>query len=143
MVIKRPIEKDEKILNAMDEKNSSNVPHECKTEKAENKLEFKYEFYPNVCQECLAQNELDKYLFENKKIVIRQIDDDEPVSTQQLNTLSQTSNGQIPSTNGSSQTDQVERLNSNELKSKKSDTQMDNEDDCEIIHLVNLIIYLC
>lgn len=33
-------------------------------------------FDPDVCEICMEQNELEKYLFDNKKIAIRQIDED-------------------------------------------------------------------
>lgn len=38
--------------------------------------ENQYKFDPDVCDICIEQNELEKYLFDHKKIAIRQIDDD-------------------------------------------------------------------
>ena len=61
---------------------------------AENKTEiepvYSYIFEPSICEFCLEKNELDKYLFENKKIFIRLIDDELP----------KTSNGDTPKANG-------------------------------------------
>lgn len=39
--------------------------------------QLNYEFEPQVCTECLAQNQFDKMIFENKKILIRLQDDEE------------------------------------------------------------------
>ncbi len=41
---------------------------------------FVYDFEPKVCYDCIAQNEMDKCFFENKKIIIRQVDDEERYS---------------------------------------------------------------
>ena len=39
-------------------------------------VQFDFVFKPQSCHECLRQNELSKMQFENKKIFIRQIDED-------------------------------------------------------------------
>jgi NDP-sugar pyrophosphorylase family protein len=41
---------------------------------------FYYLFEPEVCQKCIRMNELTKFIFENKKIFIRQIDEDNPTT---------------------------------------------------------------
>jgi hypothetical protein len=41
---------------------------------------FYYLFEPEVCQICIKMNELTKLVFENKKIFIRQIDEDNPTT---------------------------------------------------------------
>ncbi|RMZ96708.1 Ubiquitin carboxyl-terminal hydrolase 48 [Brachionus plicatilis] len=46
-----------------------------------------FEFEPQVCQDCMAQNELDKMLFENKKILIRFQDEEENNCTSKLENL--------------------------------------------------------
>lgn len=46
-----------------------------------------FEFEPQVCQDCMAQNELDKMLFENKKILIRIQDEEENNCTSKLENL--------------------------------------------------------
>ena len=45
-------------------------------EKAPKETNFTYIFEPAVCEQCVQQSELDKHMFENKKIFIRQVDDD-------------------------------------------------------------------
>ena len=48
---------------------------ECKSGETES---FSFIFEPSTCEVCLEKNELDKYLFENRKIFIRIIDDETP-----------------------------------------------------------------
>ncbi len=50
---------------------------ECKNGETES---FSFIFEPSTCEVCLEKNELDKYLFENKKIFIRIIDDETPAA---------------------------------------------------------------
>lgn len=99
------------------------------------KHDFEFDFFPNVCQECLTQNELEKFLFENKKIFIRTLDEEDGlVSQNHASTSSQTSSvSQISSMSNltQSQATESEKLVSNDLKAK---TSADNDDDCEIIH---------
>lgn len=64
-------------------------------EKAELTFTYVFDFSPEVCQICLEQNELDKFFFENKKVVIRLIEDDQPAS-----------NGQGSNTNGDNQSNE-------------------------------------
>lgn len=50
---------------------------ECKSGETES---FSFIFEPSTCEVCLEKNELDKYLFENRKIFIRIIDDETPAA---------------------------------------------------------------
>ena len=77
-------------------------------------------FEPDVCQQCIEQNELDKYLFENKKIYIRQIEEDSPP--------------QVPSV--PSNTIQIEAIPSAENLESGACDQNNKEDDSEIMFLV-------
>lgn len=53
-------------------------PQEQKQEQPTNKEQLlnQFLFDPDVCEVCMEQNELEKYLFVNKRIAVRQIDDD-------------------------------------------------------------------
>ncbi|CAF0845967.1 unnamed protein product, partial [Brachionus calyciflorus] len=88
-----------------------------------NDEQFYYDFEPGICQECLTRNELDRIIFENKKILIRQQDDEELNGSTQ-NTLSSTST----QPNILSQLEE-KKFPINDLKKKSDDS-----DDCEIIH---------
>lgn len=58
------------------------IPNELETanEGSEPTFTYVFDFSPEVCQICLEQNELDKFFFENKKVIIRLIEDDQPAS---------------------------------------------------------------
>ena len=49
-----------------------------------------FKFDPDVCEICMEQNEINKYLFENKKIAIRQVD--EELSTSDKNSVEMNQN---------------------------------------------------
>lgn len=49
--------------------------------------QLNYEFVPEVCKDCMVQNELVKMLFENKKILVRLQDDEENGSVSKLDNL--------------------------------------------------------
>lgn len=42
----------------------------------DNIVKYSFKFEPEVCGICMEQNEINKYLFENKKIAIRQVDEE-------------------------------------------------------------------
>lgn len=97
------------------------------TSRAENKTElnYKFEFDPPVCEKCIAQNEIDKYTFENKKIIIRMIDEEEVAPTAASQTTPLSNNTIMPNL-----TDE-QRVGDTAIKRPKSPA--DNDDDCEII----------
>ena len=90
------------------------------TETSNTELMDYFIFEPDVCQQCIEQNELDKYLFENKKIYIRQIEDDSPPLVPPV----------------TSTTNQIEAKQSTESLETGSCDQNNKEDDSEIMFLV-------
>ena len=93
-------------------------------ESQSNDEQYYFELEPGVCQECMDRNELDKIIFENKKILVRIIDDEE--------------NGSTPSTssNQTSQPSILAQLEEKKFASNDLKKKSDDSDDCEIIQIV-------
>lgn len=66
----------ESTLQAFESDSDSNQNNEQRSD--EERVKFKFEFKPKVCDECIAQNEIEKYTFERKKITIRILEEEEP-----------------------------------------------------------------
>ena len=78
-VTKLPKEVANDHLNGQEDRSPKQQPSEVVVSAAS--VQFNYVFKPQSCCECLHQKELSKMQFENKKIFIRQIDEDNLTTT--------------------------------------------------------------
>jgi hypothetical protein len=114
-------------LTQSDDDNSHDIV--AKASMPEHNPKWVFQFRPNICQICLAQNELEKYTFENKKIIVRLVDDEETAPT----TTTKTS---VKATNDNSNNSSGNEAATSTTKRAKSPLD-NNDDDCEITYSVS------